>query len=92
MSELLIKHCRCGSEIDDCQSYCSDLCDPSIPASIDAAEKRGFVQGVAWGIALQHRYNLMASQMLRESGLKLSDFVDADVVDSDLKCIKELAR
>lgn len=61
-------------------------------SAIEAAEKRGFVQGAAWGIALQFRYNLGADQMLRESGLQLKDFTEADVVASDLAEVKKAAK
>jgi hypothetical protein len=59
---------------------------------IQIAAKRGFVQGVAWAIALQHHYNLGSDQMLHESGLALADFVDARVVESDLKAVKAAAK
>jgi hypothetical protein len=55
-------------------------------------QDRGFIQGVAWGIAIQHRYNLGPDHMLQESGIPLKDFVAAGVVDSDLKVIRKLAR
>ena len=59
---------------------------------IEIAMERGFVQGVAWGIALQHHYGLGADQMLHESGLLLADFVDAQVVESDMKAVKAAAK
>jgi hypothetical protein len=56
------------------------------------AEQRGFVRGVAWGIALQHAHRLDPDQMLFESGLRLVDFMDAGVEGEDLRRIKAAAK
>lgn len=62
------------------------------PDEIDKATSRGFVQGVAWAIALRHLWNLGSDQMLHESGLSLADFVDAGVLESDLDEVKAAAE
>jgi hypothetical protein len=54
--------------------------------------QRGFVQGIAWAIALISDHRLDADQMLFESGLRLVDFLDAKVPDSDLRKIKAAAK
>lgn len=60
--------------------------------AIEEATKRGFVQGVAWAIALIHQHPLDADGMLFESGLRLVDFVDAGVDGDDLRRIKAAAK
>lgn len=60
--------------------------------SCEQAEKRGFVQGAAWAIALVWKYGLGADQLIKEGGFTLKDFTDADVVELDLERIKAAAR
>jgi hypothetical protein len=53
---------------------------------------RGFVQGVAWAVALLHQYPFSADGMLNESGLRLNDFIDAKVAEGDLRHVKAAAK
>jgi hypothetical protein len=55
-------------------------------------EEKGFIQGVAWGVALCTRYEIGADTMLLESGIPLKDFIAAGVIDHDLKPIRKLFR
>lgn len=59
---------------------------------VDAERTRGFVQGVAWAIALLHYHPFNADGMLFESGLRLVDFVDAGVEGEDLRRVKAAAK
>ncbi len=61
-------------------------------SEVEKAEKRGFVQGVAWAVSIEQRYSLDADQLLHESGLKLRDFVDAGVDGEDLRQVKHAAK
>jgi hypothetical protein len=54
---------------------------------VNLAEKDGFTQGIAWAISVCNRtgsYDGAAQFMLKESGLKLTDFADAEVDEYDL--------
>lgn len=63
-----------------------------VETELEKVSRRGFIQGVAWGISLLHRYGSSSDQMLSESGLRLVDFVNAGVEGEDLRRVKAAAR
>ena len=62
------------------------------PAEEMSEGDKGFIRGMAWGIALNTRYQIGADQMLHESGLPLKDFISAGVIEHDLKPIRKLFK
>lgn len=56
------------------------------------AEQRGYIQGVAWAIAVLGRYPIGAGGVLKESGITYGEFKASGVVANDLRVIREICK
>jgi hypothetical protein len=57
-----------------------------------SAEQKGFVQGVAWAVAVLHNYHVSPSGLLQESGLNAEDFKRAGVIAKDMRVVRKLLK
>jgi hypothetical protein len=56
----------------------------------EEAERRGFIQGIAWAISLAAKYQTDAGGLLKESGISYVDFKSAKVVSEDLRQLRKV--